>query len=159
MEIIPQKASLFWQPGIHIIHVCITFTFLSYFLHPRTTDTQWRHKSKKFENLGWCGRQNMLRQYLKIWEWEWIFGHEVKAISSPGVHSPCLHLIQGVSKTFLPWWLQSIFGENAQTEAWNWKLAKWSRFGWQGSCKASREIIRLDIRAYLDPAPNPWSIY
>ena len=35
-------------------------------------------------------RQNMLWSYLKIWEWELIFGHAVKAISSPGVHSPCL---------------------------------------------------------------------
>ena len=34
---------------------------------PRTTDTQWRHKSKISEKLGWCGRQNMLRPYLKTW--------------------------------------------------------------------------------------------
>ena len=33
-------------------------------LAPRTTDTQLRHKSKKFEILGRCGRQNMLRPYL-----------------------------------------------------------------------------------------------
>ena len=39
----------------------------------RTTDNQWRHKSKISEKLGQCGRQNMLRPYLKIWEWEWIF--------------------------------------------------------------------------------------
>ena len=25
----------------------------------------------------------------KIWDWEWIFGRAVKAISSPGVRSPC----------------------------------------------------------------------
>ena len=56
---------------------------------PRTTDTQWRHKSKKSENLGRCGRQNMLRSYLKIWEWELIFVRAVKAISSPGVCIPC----------------------------------------------------------------------
>ena len=37
-------------------------------IEPRTTDAQWRHKSKKSENLGWCGRQNMLRPYQKIWE-------------------------------------------------------------------------------------------
>ena len=61
-------------------HMCYT----------RTTDTQWRHKSKISENLGWCGRHNMLRPYLKIWEWEWIFGRAVKAISSLGVHSPWL---------------------------------------------------------------------
>ena len=41
-------------------------------INPRTTDTQWRHKSKIPEKLGRCGRQNMLRPYLKIWEWEWI---------------------------------------------------------------------------------------
>ena len=27
-------------------------------------------------------------RYLKIWEWEWIFGHAVKAFSSLGVRSP-----------------------------------------------------------------------
>ena len=58
-------------------------------IYSRTTDTQWRHKSKKSEKLGRCGRQNMLRPYLKIWEWEWIFGCAVKVISSPGVRSPC----------------------------------------------------------------------
>ena len=54
----------------------------------RTTDTQWRHKSKISEKLGRCGRQNMLPPYLKIWEWEWISGRAVKAISSLGVRSP-----------------------------------------------------------------------
>ena len=60
------------------------------YMYARTTDTQWRHRSKKSENLGRCGRQNMLRPYLKIWEWELIFGRAVKAISSPGVRSPCI---------------------------------------------------------------------
>ena len=32
----------------------------------------------------------MLPPYLKIWEWEWIFGRAVKAISFLGVRSPCL---------------------------------------------------------------------
>ena len=43
--------------------------------YPRTHGhpMQCRHISKKSENLGRCGRQNMLRPYLKIWEWEWIF--------------------------------------------------------------------------------------
>ena len=53
-------------------------------------DTQWRHKSKISEKLGRCGRQNMLRPYLKIWEWEWIFGRAVKTVSSLGVRSPWL---------------------------------------------------------------------
>ena len=30
----------------------------------------------------------MLWPYLKIWDWDLIFGHAVKAISSPGVRSP-----------------------------------------------------------------------
>ena len=62
------------------------------YLQTRTTDTQWRRKSKISEKLGWCGRQNMLRPYLKIWDWDWdwIFGRAVKAISSLGVRSPCL---------------------------------------------------------------------
>ena len=36
--------------------------------------------------------QTILWRYLKIWEWEWIFGRAVKAISSLGVRSPWLLL-------------------------------------------------------------------
>ena len=57
-------------------------------LWSQTTDTQWRHTSKKSENLGQCGRQKILRAYLKIWDWDLIFGRAVKAISSLGVRSP-----------------------------------------------------------------------
>ena len=53
-----------------------------------TTDTQWRQKSKISEKLGRCGRQSMLPPYLKIWEWEWIFGRVVKANASQSVRSP-----------------------------------------------------------------------
>ena len=67
----------FWAILVHHV-LCIV---------SRTTDTQWRHESKKSENLGRCGRQNILRPYLKIWYWEWIFGRAVKTISSPGVRS------------------------------------------------------------------------
>ena len=70
----------------HFIRCCGKVIW--YYLGPRTTDTQWRHKSKISENLCRCGRQKMLRPYLKIWEWEWIFGRAVKAISSLGVRSP-----------------------------------------------------------------------
>ena len=31
----------------------------------------------------------MLQPYLKIWDWDLIFGHAMKAISSLGVRSPC----------------------------------------------------------------------
>ena len=37
--------------------------------------------------MGRCGRQNMLRQYLKNWDCDLIFGRAVKVISSPGVRS------------------------------------------------------------------------
>ena len=64
------------------------FDFFQVWFWTRTTDTQWRHKSKISEKLGWCGRQNMIRPFLKIWEWKWIFGRAVKAIFSLGVRSP-----------------------------------------------------------------------
>ena len=100
-----------WVPPLWTISLDHAVAFLGIFLHwttlwqrlgtapkkgngrrlgPRTTDTQWRHKSKKSKNLGRCGRQNMLPLYLKIWEWELIFSYAVKAISSPGVRSPWL---------------------------------------------------------------------
>ena len=66
------------------------FNAMTSSMFARTTDTQWRHKSKIFEKLGRCGRQNMLRPYLKIWDWDWIFGRAVKAISSLCVRSPCM---------------------------------------------------------------------
>ena len=61
---------------------------------------QWRHKSKISEKLGWCGRQNILRPYLKIWDWDWIFGRAMKAISSLGVRSPCLQQIWFTTLTY-----------------------------------------------------------
>ena len=88
---------------------------------PRTTDTQWRHNSKKCENLGQCGRQNMLRPYLKMWEWELIFGLAVKAISSPGVRSPCFgrwktnHHLRKIQV----WnWIKMVSGRKAGFEKW-----------------------------------------
>ena len=38
-------------------------------------------------NLCLCGRQNMLQSYLKIWDWDLIFGRAVKVISSLGISS------------------------------------------------------------------------
>ena len=45
----------------------------------------------------------MPRPYLKIWEWEWIFGRAVKAISSLGVRSPWIwpHIYPPTLLTFL----------------------------------------------------------
>ena len=74
--------------------VPLLYTSNGFYYCPRTTDAQWRHKSKISEKLGRCGRQNMLRPYLKIWDLELISGHAVIAISSPGVRSPCLPWLQ-----------------------------------------------------------------
>ena len=52
------------------------------------TLSQWRHKSKISEKFGGWGRQNMLRPYQNIWDWDWIFGRTVKAFSSLCVCSP-----------------------------------------------------------------------
>ena len=60
---------------------------------PRTMDTQWRHKSKISEILGWCGRRNMLWPYLLIWDWDLIFGLAVRMISSQGIRCPWLKTI------------------------------------------------------------------
>ena len=77
-----------FQFGVHSGYYNGVLTQKRYFL-ARTTDTQWRHKSKISEKMGRCGRQNMLPPYLKIWDWDLIFGCAVKAISSPGIRSPC----------------------------------------------------------------------
>ena len=80
-----------------------TNTFLIGKTMTLTTDTQWRHKPKMSEKLGQCGRQNILRLYLKIWEWEWIFGQAVKTISSLGVHNWVVDTFgQGVSNEIYP---------------------------------------------------------
>ena len=68
------------------------FNLKNVFLIITTADYghQWRHKSKVSEKLGQCGRRNMLRPYLEIWEWDWILGRAVKDTSSLGVRSPWL---------------------------------------------------------------------
>ena len=77
-----------------LVYICRLLTvWLPQCYLPRTTDTQWRHKSKISEKLGRSGRQNMLPPYLKIWDWDWIFGRVVKPISSLGVRSPWKFII------------------------------------------------------------------
>ena len=52
--------------GIPLSWHLMSYINLLWSLHTRTTDIQWRHKSKKSEILGRCGKQNMLWLYLKI---------------------------------------------------------------------------------------------
>ena len=75
---------VYFDQEMYILKSELTFSCL----YSRTMDTQWRHKSEISEKLGRCGRQNMLPPYLKIWDWDWIFGRAVKAISFLGVRSP-----------------------------------------------------------------------
>ena len=53
-----------------------------------------------FEKVGHSGRQNMLRPHIKIWDWDWIFGHAVKALFSLGVRSPCTTWSQASTSLF-----------------------------------------------------------
>ena len=89
----------------HLCMCSVHIQFLS--MYTRTTDTQWRHKPKIYENLGRCGRQNMLRPYLKIWDWEWIFGRAVKTISYLDVRSPWFEVqimcAESVTECFSYW--------------------------------------------------------
>ena len=82
----------FWischQLFIHSSHSCWQLILKS--LIPRTTENKWRHKLKNLKNVGPYGRHNMLGPYLKILEWELIFGCAVKMISSPSIHSWCI---------------------------------------------------------------------
>jgi len=52
----------------------------------------------------------MLRPYLKIWDWDWIFGRAVKAISSLGIRSPwsdpSLYFKQIISNYFPKFFIQ-----------------------------------------------------
>ena len=88
---------IFYSPNFHIVILILLSIKLQMekvgqiFCEDANARTQWRHIfiDKISEKLGRCGRQNIFWPYLKIWEWEWIFGRAVKAISSLGVRSPC----------------------------------------------------------------------
>ena len=126
------SACVLQSPWKNLIVFVVLMTFFFFIkARPRTTDIQWRHKSKKSENLGRYGRQNMLRLYLKIWEWELIFGRAVKAISSPGVRSLWhylwqkindLHLVSNYFNACLPSALKyefMIYGLECQIKGWH----------------------------------------
>ena len=55
--------------------------------HGLQTSNEGIIQKKKSENLGRCDKQNILWQYLKIWEWELIVCHTVTTISSRGLRS------------------------------------------------------------------------
>ena len=114
------------------------------FYQARTMDTQLRHKSKISEKLGRCGRQNMLRPYLKILDWDWIFGRAVKAISSLGVRSPCPRDQENSTSTYV------------LTLVWNCKLYKADHQFWRMSEKIESIAIEPngDSSNFTDKIPN-----
>ena len=73
----------------------------------------------------------MLWPYLRIWEWEWIFGRAVKAIFSLGVRSPCSlpwhHAQLTFKRTLARWYTQ-----------WSGNLIKPISSFWSKFCKMSR---------------------
>ena len=50
--------------------------------------------------MGWCGRQNMLWPYLKLWDCDWILAKHWRLLSLWGVRSPCflIRLIENYQK-------------------------------------------------------------
>ena len=68
-----------------------------YLLWPLALCTDYRHPNEGMNQRylkNWANvADSMLRPYLKIWDWDWVFGHAVKTISSLGVRSPWLHII------------------------------------------------------------------
>ena len=123
----------------------------------RTTDTQWSHKSKKSENLGRCGRQNILRPYLKIWEWELIFGRVVKVIPSPGVRSPWSRLLENDCAVctrpkgqLISEWLFDVLNFPKNNEKIWWISALESRNWWNWKNKGPFMYYICQV------APNQW---
>ena len=96
-------------------HVCLKCMVAAWLVQSRTTNTQWRQKTKISEKLGRCGIQNMLPPHLKIWDWDWIFGRAVKTISSLGVRSPwskvCMVLRIKTSLIIKGWFTMGPWGE------------------------------------------------
>ena len=85
------------------------------------------------KKLGRCGRQYIIWQYLKIWDWDWFFGRAVKTISSLGVRSPWLYITRDWNcfANFTNFWipLRSIYSfACTATFLWSFDWLKvWSR--------------------------------
>ena len=117
-----------------------------WFYPQQTTDTQLRQKSTKSEILGRCGRQNMLRPYLKIWDWDLIFGLAVKAISSLGVRSPWLQSFGFLSDicSWLGFWNNFLEKEDfiiGFKTFWNAFLKKLKRGIWSSSLPLEYQTV------------------
>ena len=123
-----------------------------------TTDTQWRYKSKTSENLGRCGRQNMLRPYLKIWDWDLIFGHAVRAISSPGVRSLCIHLRDSSLRKTKDFFEKLKFSCN--TKVWSAAhIEQESTFGYLTNVKVRLDVSLISFGVFINFAHLNWKFH
>ena len=121
----------------------------------------------------------MLPTYLKTWEWEWIFGRAVKAISSLGVRSPWVegNINPGLFKpnlqpqtsnphlstpdfsityelvpplTFQPWILLP----------WGWKVLVWKVWGWNVIERSERSRVEAwDWKLRVEMSFNQLAFY
>ena len=109
----------------------------------------------------------MLRPYLKIWDWAWIFGRAVKAISSLGVRSPCLERfdeflvflslfsVTGFVSLFFSFSKQQHF-PNVKLEIWKSKQKKYWNFWkkekvynlYKMSVHKNWEILKIESEDY-----------
>ena len=84
------KMQMFMHINTYHSH-CLICSVLDYSILLRDHGLRTPNEGINQRNLKiWADEADkMLRPYLKIWDWDWIFGYAVKAISSLGVRSPC----------------------------------------------------------------------
>ena len=67
--LLPKIETIWYPSGVPAPNSTTEFCHSTICTFDLTTDYGlWRHKSKISEKLGQCGRQNMLRPYLTIWD-------------------------------------------------------------------------------------------
>jgi hypothetical protein len=72
-----------FEPGLNPTGHIITYSVLHGLRTPNDSINQ-----RNLKNWADEADKNILRPYLKIWDWDLIFGRAVKVISSLGVRSP-----------------------------------------------------------------------
>ena len=87
-----------WSPRFWVGQNQNLLASMTFYYHGlRTTNEGINQRNLKI----WVDVADKIRPYLKIWVCELIFGRAVKAISSLGVHSPCLLLLTIAPHIFL----------------------------------------------------------
>ena len=123
----------------------------------------------------------MLRPYLKIWKWEWIFGRAVKAISSPGVRSlcvwakrwlpfahSCIYFAKAESFLKLYFYIyflcHTVFSRNILWYCFNFLLQKSMKISWKIRSlsgpfwvrQAQREVVKFFVYFSYWASSTPW---